>query len=888
MMAKKKEMDDVLETLNPAQCAAVTSPASVVQILAPPGSGKTKTLTTRVAYLLSHYEYKPWNIIVATFTVKAAKEMKERIGHLVGGGMESKLILGTFHSIARRYLVRYGHLIGIKKGFGIADSSDSMAIIKRVIKKRGLTINHYSARNRISSLKAKGTTLASYLSTAKPSYDAREFGTVFEEYEAELVKTNTLDYDDLLLRGIDLLRQHPACVSNVEVVLIDEFQDTNLVQFDLMRLFAAQRKRVTVVGDPDQSIYSFRSAEIENLQRMKRQYPETVVLNLEENYRSSGAILLSALAVIQQDRSRPDKALLPTHCVGTVPVLRALYSASDEAEWIVSEIKRSMAMTGNDLLSLNDYAILIRSAFLSRSIEAALNSAGIPYRMCGGHRFYDHSEVKILLDYLRVINFPDNNDTLARIVNVPPRRIGEKTIKGLLEEADAKKVTFFALIRDVVYSQTSPTTKLTKAAQNSLRSFLDIIHNARRKLAESDEFSFSLIDLVDDLMKKISYREYLKKSHPDDHETRLANVDELLAQISDISQHPTDISEEDSLPLIDGVEQEASTVVSDVLSNFLANTALTSDTGSTQQEAEKPKEQVSISTIHAAKGLEWPVVFVPGAYEGSIPHSRAENTDEERRLLYVAMTRAKALLYMSVPGQTSQGDCGATSQFLSCQSLKHHIDNKAPSLSYSVVKSISHILARPCPSETKVVDASQSLPSKNDDQWPLDGSRKPYKPSNWGQGGRNTGLADSAFSSKRRRIDPGAGNPSGATTGSYPSTTKGHPSPTPNVHFATSSLLSAASHLQSAASALPNHTPTNTTMRSPQAFSITNTTMPSGFISARTHLRDLEGLKQMAVKPTATDRKKATSLKPVGKENQQPVGLQSYFKRTLSGDIKPL
>jgi DNA helicase-2/ATP-dependent DNA helicase PcrA len=376
--------DGLLANLNPSQHAAVSSFADTLAILAGPGSGKTHTLTSRTAWLLAQ-GLQPWNVIVATFTVKAAREMKERIGKLLGNGLESKLILGTFHSISRRYLARYGHLISIQKDFGIADSSDSLAILRRIIKRSGFTIDPKVARSRISSRKAKSEPpkigLPSEISQ-KQLVEAQEFESCYVEYEEALKRSNLLDYDDLLLRCVDLLRKHPDCVSNVEAVLIDEFQDTNLVQFDLMRLFASKQKRITIVGDPDQSIYGFRAAETKNYKRMLRQYPDTVTIALEENYRSSAAILLTALNVIEQDSSRVAKTLMPTHTVGTRPVLRKLSDAYREAEWIITEIQRCRGLTG-ELLDLNDFAILLRSSALSRLIESALGKAGIAYRMVG-------------------------------------------------------------------------------------------------------------------------------------------------------------------------------------------------------------------------------------------------------------------------------------------------------------------------------------------------------------------------------------------------------------------------------------------------------------------------------------------------------------------------
>ncbi len=394
---------------------------------------------------------------------------------------------------------------------------------------------------------------------------------------------------------------------------------------------------------------------------MRKQYPDTLVVLLEENYRSSGSILLVALEVIQQDQSRPAKTLLPTHCVGTTPVLRKLPSASTEAKWIVSEIQRSTALTGR-LLTFTDIAILVRSASLSRHIEAALGKSGIPYRMVGGHRFFDRPEVKILLDYLRIINQPDNNDALTRIINTPPRKVGETTVKRLLEEAEAKSVSLWSLVSNRKGGHKVRSATLTKATEQGLNTFLNIISTSKDQLSKS---TVSLVDLLEFVITKLSFKDFLEKGYPEDHEVRWSNVQELLAQAAELASHEaSELGEDDdeALPYIEGVGQEEASTSEDALSRFLANVALSSNV-SREDEETSPEGQVTISTIHAAKGLEWPVVFIPATYEGSIPHSRAEDTDEERRLLYVAMTRAKALLYMSCPMRSSQNGERATTDF---------------------------------------------------------------------------------------------------------------------------------------------------------------------------------------------------------------------------------
>ena len=726
-------MHSILDGLNAAQKAAVTSEADVLQILAPPGSGKTKTLTARVAYLLQYRDYKPWNIICLTFTIKSSREMRDRISKLLGNGVEAKLVLGTFHSVCRRYLVTYGHLIGIRKGFGIADTSDTIAIIKRIIKRRRLNVDARKAQTRISHTKSKGISHVelAHNQGSNKNVEQQEFITVFEDYENQLKRSNLLDYDDLLLQCVDLLTSHPSCVSNVQSVLIDEFQDTNVVQFDLMRLFASERKSITTVGDPDQSIYGWRSAQIRNLKRMQKQYPDTLVIHLEENYRSSGAILLAAREVIEQDQSRPQKPLLPTHCPGTVPVLRRLPSAEIEAAWITSEIQRTLTLTGN-LLAYSDFAVLLRSASLSRLIESSMGKAGIPYCMIGGHRFYDRVEIKILLDYLRVISQPDNNDAVARIINVPTRGIGEATVKSMLEEAEVKRSTLWQLTRNIIQGYTKPHLKISKAAENGLGTFSSLIINCKNRLLDLTNLALPE-DLLRHLIKKLGFKAYLEKTYPEDHELKWANVEELVAQAADYSMRVSKEGEEDilvpaetddALPVIEGLDQREDNVAEDALSRLLANVALATEVQRDDDNVEggRLQSQVSITTIHSAKGLEWPVVFVPSAYDGCIPHSRAEDTDEERRLLYVAMTRAQALLYMSCPIKTSQREEATLSPFLSDKKVRHLLSSNDPAIDTGVVIDISRILRRSCPSKNDMVDRTQILRSREDNLWPLDGS----------------------------------------------------------------------------------------------------------------------------------------------------------------------
>lgn len=707
-------MDALLDGLNDAQRSAVTSPASVLQVLAPPGSGKTKTLTARVAYLINHEQLQPWNIIVCTFTIKAAREMKERIRGFVGEGIEKKLILGTFHSVARRFLVRYGQEIGIPKNFGIADTGDSKSIIKRIIEHRQYLVPPDMARGRISGLKARNVSAERFAATQKKA-DDHEFANVYLEYEEQLKTQNLLDYDDLLVRCVELLQNHPNCVSTIQAVLIDEYQDTNNVQYELMKLLARQRGRITIVGDPDQSIYSFRAAEIKNLLRMRNDYPDSSVINLEMNYRSSGCILNSAMAVIEQDETRPDKSLIATHCVGEQPTLRHLANAQVEAWWIIDEIQRTTTLSSG-LLSYNDYAILLRSAALSLSIERALARAGIPYRMVGGLRFFDRAEIKIVLDYLRIINQPNSNDVLIRIINRPSRKIGESTVKALVQEAEEEKITLWSLVLRSAQGQKKPRTKITNAAQIGIDTFVNIILTARKKLLQEDVCD--LLGLISHVIQKIQLESYMKSTYKDDWKERWANVEELVNQATQMATSVANGEEvaDDALPAVEGLEQRRDTAA-DILSTFLANVTLSS---AIEQPGDEEVNQVTISTIHAAKGLEWPVVFIPAVYMGSIPHSRAEDHDEERRLLYVGMTRAKGLLYLSCPVRlASSSEETILSKFVSEPELQKYFGRCGPTIGYPTIRDLAKILRRPCPLATDAQATRDLLERPEDDKYPL-------------------------------------------------------------------------------------------------------------------------------------------------------------------------
>lgn len=688
--------------------------------------------------------------------------------------------------------------------------------IQRIVQRGKLGIQPNTARARISHQKAHGVdpeqAAAKYGN--QKIVEQQEFVRVYYEYEKELATCNLLDYDDLLLRCVELLRHHPHCVSNVQAVLVDEFQDTNHIQYELMNLFASANRRITVVGDPDQSIYGFRSAEIKNLARMQKLYRDTSVVLLEDNYRSSGSILNSAQDVIEQDTSRPAKKLQPTHSVGTLPVLRKLPTAVAEAQWIVLEIQRCIAMTGN-LLKYSDFAILLRSAALSRQIESEMGKVGMPYRMVGGLRFFDRVEIKILLDYMRVVSSPGNSEALMRIINVPPRRIGDETTRMLVNGAQKANLSLWDFIRGVAQGHKSTEKALSKLTDQGLSSFVGIIESSRQKLQEYADGTAPR-KLLDFIIKKISFRDYLTATHGQNEENRWANVEELLNQASDIPS-PNEEEEEGDLPPIEGLEQQQAHPGEDALSHFLANVALSTEVlphnNENEQEGEQqPDEKVTISTIHAAKGLEWPVVFVPAVYNGIIPHSRAEDQDEERRLLYVAMTRAQALLYLSVPLRISRsGEESETSptSFIPPKIIETRFRPTGPSLQEKAVYMIADILRRPRPASADMLKAQTEIPSTLDDRWTADGKRHADLVTKW-----DGSIAGEEPCPKRRRYDQN----SGQSTTTYM---------------------------------------TGFTMGNPSNFSVP-TTMSSGFSTAREYIATSTKAEQES-KSEATDKAKANS-----------------------------
>ncbi|KAF7318043.1 ATP-depentend DNA [Mycena chlorophos] len=704
-----------LNGLNTAQRAAVTHPSNAaLQVLAGPGSGKTKVLTSRIAYLVLEQNHDPASICAVTFTNKAANEMKVRLAAIIGKQRTGMVRMGTFHALCALFLRRFATKVGLDPNFTVCDAEESKKIISNLLKpyKDALaatetTLKDGTVLSHISRAKAKGLDSKDYVvelqqkaktKTTSPKDDHaadthRIVGAVYAEYEKTLRRNNSLDFDDLLLYGVKLFSENPTAASWCRHVLVDEFQDTNITQYELLRVLGnATGGCVTVVGDPDQSIYGWRSAEVGNLARMTKDFPGTKQILLEENYRSTASILNASLAIVSQDKSRIDKSLIASHPRGSTSVLRAFASEQAEAQFIAVEIKRLVASMGG-VLQYGDFAILLRFSALSRTIESALQKEAIPSVILGGHKFFERQEIKDILAYLQLVDNPSFAPALTRAINVPSRGIGDKSIAELIARASKTKSSLLAAvenIHDAKHPDIKPPVK-SKAA-----SFVRAIRTLRT-LAEGGA---SPAELIQRLLGLIEYEDHLKKTQPD-WETRWENVQELITFASEVSLEVANS--------LEGVELDSEVAPShDTPLRLFLQASMLSSEGDNRSE-EDNKEKVTISTCHAAKGLEWPVVIIPAAEQGTFPFYRSEDPAEERRLLYVACTRAKSLLYIThvskrkVGGETKNKDI---SEFVAA-ALKAHPDvftTRTPALETSAAERevVAKVLQRPIATEAEV------------------------------------------------------------------------------------------------------------------------------------------------------------------------------------------
>jgi len=605
--------DDLLDGLNPAQYEAVTHAEGPLLVVAGAGSGKTRVLTHRIAHLIRDHQVSPFEILAITFTNKAAGEMRERVGRLVGP-VAQRMWVSTFHSACVRILRRDAHLLGYPSAFTIYDQADAVRLTGYVIRDLDLNPKQFPPRSvhaRISAIKNEGVSAADFTEEASVITE-RKVADVFTEYQARLRRAGAMDFDDLLGVTVELFRVHPEVLDHYRQrfrhVLVDEYQDTNPVQNDLVMLLGEDHRNVCIVGDTDQSIYAFRAADIRNILEFETTFPDATVVVLEQNYRSSQNILDAANAVIANNAHRKPKDLWSDSGAGEQIVRFQGEDEGDEAQWIAHRL--STLHTGGDT-RWSDMAVFYRTNAQSRVLEEAMMRGGIPYRVVGGPRFYDRKEIKDAVAYLKAVVNPTDEVSVKRVVNVPKRGVGDQTVGRLEAFSRSHQLSFLDALR-----QWDEAGVAARSARG-IESFLDIIDDLATRVTESPG------RLLDDILDRTGYRAELEADGSIEAEGRLENLSELI-----------------------GVADDFETVA-----EFLESVSLVADTDQLPDGDDPADTGVVLMTLHAAKGLEFPVVFLAGLEEGVFPHQRAltdpAELEEERRLCYVGITRAEQRLHLS-------------------------------------------------------------------------------------------------------------------------------------------------------------------------------------------------------------------------------------------------
>jgi DNA helicase-2/ATP-dependent DNA helicase PcrA len=658
---------DLLSGLNEPQRAAVTHGAGPLLIFAGAGSGKTRTLTHRIAYLIQEHQVSPARILAVTFTNKAAREMRERLDQLVGPAA-SRLWMGTFHSMCAQMLRIHGEHIGLPQRFVIFDSDDSQRLIKDVLKEADLDAQHYPpgrVLGRISDAKNKMLWPEEYSASVSRPYD-RRIAQLYARYQQRLRAASALDFDDLLLEAVRLLQQSTQAreywSDRFLHVLIDEFQDANAAQFKWAQLIAAKHRNICVVGDDDQAIYKWRGANVRLILEFEQHYPDAEIVKLEQNYRSTQHILDAAHGVISRNFGRSPKRLWSEVAGGAGVLLHGAANAQDEAWWVVEQIRD---LQRSEHLKLSDFAILCRVNAQSRPFEEAFLRARVPLRLIGTQRFYERREIKDLIAYFKVLFNPNDDVALARIINVPARGIGATTIAKLASLARERECSLWSIVSDEELE-----AALGRAVAAKIAPLRDLLRELQ-PLAEGDQpIGFLLMQLL----RRTYYLEHLAGERDGKGEDRAANVQEFEIAAEDFdARFDADQRERSTLQVDEGDSDEFRDEFEvSRLGTFLESVAL--EDGGERSNAEAG-EAVTLMTLHSAKGLEFPVVFLPGMEQGLLPHARAlwgesatpEDLEEERRLCYVGLTRAEKRIFLSHAAQrTLNGRTEATqpSQFL--------------------------------------------------------------------------------------------------------------------------------------------------------------------------------------------------------------------------------
>ena len=613
----------IYDTLNGQQKEAVLHTEGPLLILAGAGSGKTRVLTHRIAYLIEEKGINPWNILAITFTNKAAGEMRERVDNLVGFGSES-IWVSTFHSMCVRILRRHIDLLGFDTNFTIYDTDDQKTLMKDICKLLQIDTKLFRERSllaAISQAKNELVTPEEFRIQAQGDFSRQKIASVYEEYEKQMRANNALDFDDLLVKAVQLFQTQADVLDYYQerfrYIMVDEYQDTNTVQFELVRLLSAKYRNLCVVGDDDQSIYKFRGANIRNILDFEQVFPDAKVIKLEQNYRSTSNILNAANAVIRHNHGRKDKTLWTDNGEGDKINVRQFDTAFDEAEYIVGDIRERVE---SGKAAYNDHAILYRTNAQSRMFEEKFVTANIPYKIVGGINFYARREIKDLLAYLKTIDNGRDDLAVRRIINVPKRGIGLTSINRVQEYASGREIGFYEALRAV-----DLIPNIGRGA-SKLESFVALIEHFK-----TDAKELTISELMQEILEETGYIESLKEEGSEEAESRIENIDELISKITAYEETCEDRDEPATL------------------NGFLEEVALVADIDSLDES----NDYVVLMTLHSAKGLEFPHVYLAGMEDGIFPSYMTitaddpEEVEEERRLCYVGITRAEEELTLT-------------------------------------------------------------------------------------------------------------------------------------------------------------------------------------------------------------------------------------------------
>jgi DNA helicase-2/ATP-dependent DNA helicase PcrA len=619
---------EILEGLNPAQKQAVETIDGPLLIIAGPGSGKTRVITHRIAYMVRVRDVLPYRIAAVTFTNKAAREMKDRLERLVGPQSDA-LTVGTFHSFCAQMLRRDGSHVGLSPSYTIFDSDDQLALIKQAMELADIDAKQFppqAVRSTIS--KAKSILVdAQAFARNQQNYFEERCARIYHHYEELLARNNAADFDDLLMRAVQLLQDNQEVRERYQeryhYLMVDEFQDTNVAQYRLARLLAEERHNICVVGDPDQSIYSWRSADIRNILSFQNDYADAATISLEQNYRSTGKILEAAKQLISANGIRLNKDLFTDNDQGKPVTIHEAYDEGEEASFVIDEIAR---LVREEKMERGDCAVMYRVNAQSRALEEACLHRGMKYRLVGGVRFYQRREVKDLMCYLRLLHNPSDEVSLTRVISVPPRGIGAKTMRDMADWAQRENVPLYTAMQYLAALNKSGDTfpvNLTSRAVKSISGFVEMIDRLI-------DFASKLpvVDLIDRVIEEADLEQYFKK---DEGQTEAGRGEERWENIRELRTTAQEFNAEEP---------------PNGLSTLLERLSLVADVDGYEESG----ESITLITLHQAKGLEFPVVFIVGLEEGLLPHSRSmeseDQMEEERRLCYVGITRAKKLLYM--------------------------------------------------------------------------------------------------------------------------------------------------------------------------------------------------------------------------------------------------